>query len=79
MRYAWRLLRKQPSQRLGYATDVAAVLEGLGALDGPGGPEPRAYVYRPAFVGRQPVLEALDEPLQRLEAGGSGLVLVNSQ
>ncbi len=48
-----RLLAKQPRDRLGYASDVAARLVELGADPGPPrGPRPRSYVYRPQLAGR---------------------------
>ena len=76
-----RLLAKDPCERLGYADDVAAALEALGAGNGwaPGAPRPRAYLYRPALAGRKAVLGALEERLERLEAGISGLVLVGGE
>jgi tetratricopeptide (TPR) repeat protein len=76
------LLAKSPRERIGYADDVAAELERLGAEDGffPAAPRPRAYLYRPGFVGRDEALRRLQRHLmQRQESGGSGLVLVGGE
>ncbi len=52
-----RLLAKEPQDRIGYADDVAAALEALGArTEGDIGPRPKSYLYRPRIVGRADVL-----------------------
>jgi tetratricopeptide (TPR) repeat protein len=73
-----RLLAKLPRDRLGYARDVAAALERLGAA-----PAtvplvvPRSYTYRPSLAGRTAELEGLDKLLVRLGKGfGGAAVLV---
>lgn len=70
------LLAKRREDRPGFATDVAEVLEGLGA-DRPTGPAPRSrpYLYRPRFSGRD---AALAELVARLEAG-RGVVLIGGE
>jgi hypothetical protein len=76
-----RLLAKEPRKRLGYATDVAAALGALGAHDGSeeSRPQPRAYLYRPGFVGRAQTLQALEGHLARAEAGQFGVVLIGGE
>jgi predicted ATPase len=76
-----RLLAKRPQQRLGHADDVAAALAGLGVQDDPEmtGPRPRAYLYRPTFVGRAKTFERLAGELGSLEAGTSGVLLIGGE
>ena len=72
-----RLLEKRPRDRLGHASDVAAVLAELGAGSGstfvPAG---RAYLYRPEFAGREEVLTGLEARLVRARNGEGGCVLI---
>src|SRR5690606_22336638 len=53
-----RLLEKDPRDRLGFATDVAAALADLGgrAKILAGAPSPRPYLYRPRLAGRAAAL-----------------------
>jgi serine/threonine protein kinase/predicted ATPase len=77
-----RLLAKSPRERIGYADDVAAALASLGAGTGSearDAPQPRAYLYRPGFCGRETVLEELSGRLERLEAGRGGTVLIGGE
>jgi predicted Ser/Thr protein kinase len=75
-----RLLRKEPRKRLGYASDVAAVLERLGAKAGSTeGPEPKAYLYRPGLVGRKEPLHVLEAHLEVLDEGRGGLLLIGGE
>ena len=67
------LLRKRPDQRPGYASDVAAVLESLGAQPpGRPGPRPRTSLYRPGLVGRDDELARMDGLLRVLATYGPG-------
>jgi serine/threonine protein kinase len=73
-----QLLAPRASDRLGHASDVAAVLAGLGAEPSPGGGDPpaRAYLYRPAIAGRGPAIEEARRWLDRLGQGtGAGLLV----
>jgi predicted ATPase len=79
-RLVLQLLAKQPRERLGHALDVAAALERLGAADGQaGGPEPRAYLYRPGFAGRQELLQRFEQEFTRLKSGAGALVLIGAE
>jgi serine/threonine protein kinase/tetratricopeptide (TPR) repeat protein len=76
-----RLLAKEPHRRLGHAGAVAEALARLGAQDGlaAAGPSPKAYLYRPRFVGRErPMAELLDR-LEQAEARRGGLVLIGGE
>ncbi len=74
------LLRKKPSDRLGYADDVGAKLTALGVPKARYGEQAatRAYVYRPEFVGRNDVM-ARFEPLFRGSDGSERRVLVEGE
>ena len=74
-----RLLAKAPSDRLGHADDVAAMLAALGAENGMGGPRPRPHLYRPLLVGRSEVMQELSALLERAKAGHGGLVLLGGE
>ena len=53
------LLAPHPRDRIGHASDVASMLADLGATT-PAAPDrspAKAYLYRPALVGRSPLLE----------------------
>ena len=75
------LLAKRPSDRIGYASDVAAVLGELGgeAGDGELGPRARGYVYRPRLVGRAHWLRTFDGFLRKLCDGIGALVLLGGE
>ncbi|MBI2566001.1 MAG: protein kinase [Candidatus Schekmanbacteria bacterium] len=66
-----RLLAKDPRQRFGYAIDVAAALEPMGAENGAfsGAPVAGLYLYRSRLVGRD---EALGSLRQLLVGAGEG-------
>jgi eukaryotic-like serine/threonine-protein kinase len=75
-----RLLAKSPRERLGYAEDVAAALLQLGARDEPlPGPEPRSYLYRPGFAGRDDSLSQLEGCLHALDEGRGSVVLITGE
>ena len=59
------LLEKDPSKRIGYASDVATKLAALGAPELPIGRVPRttAYLYRPALAGRATQMRTLERAL----------------
>ncbi|MBI2567812.1 MAG: protein kinase [Candidatus Schekmanbacteria bacterium] len=76
-----RLLMKDARARLGYAEDLAAELERLGASrDGLlAGPPPRPYLYRPRFVGREETLETLNDAMPRYGSGHGRLLLLRGE
>ena len=75
-----RLLAKQPRDRLGYASDVSAVLASLGASEDDGaGPPQRAYLYRPDFVGRRPLLEEVERALDEARWSQGRCVLLGAE
>lgn len=73
------LLQKQPEERLGYAEDVARVLEELG-LHSPGRaaelPRPRPYLYRPLFTGREEAVASIRSRLDELALGRGGRIFI---
>jgi serine/threonine protein kinase/tetratricopeptide (TPR) repeat protein len=73
-----RLLAKQPRERIGHADDVAAVLATIFQVgaDEPVGPKPRAYIYRPGFIGRADTLRSLERLLLATTRGHGGIALV---
>jgi serine/threonine protein kinase/predicted ATPase len=74
-----RLLAKQPRERPGHASHVAAALARMGAPSAglvSDAPRPRAYLYRPGFAGREPLLLELERQLESLETGAGQIVLV---
>ncbi|HSN30812.1 MAG TPA: protein kinase, partial [Kofleriaceae bacterium] len=72
-----RMLAKAPRDRLGYARDVAAGLERLGAAPVAAPVVPRSYTYRPSLAGRTTELEGIDRLLLRLGKGlGGAAVLI---
>jgi tetratricopeptide (TPR) repeat protein len=80
-RLIMRLLAKQPKDRLGYASDVAAALDRLGVDPrAPAvGPEPRAYLYRPTFTGRAQALGQMKALIGRSLRGGGGRALIGGE
>jgi predicted ATPase len=82
-----RLLAKKPRERFGHAGDVAAALTvcipeeppNLQSAPVEAGPKPRAYLYRPGFVGRDDALTELEGQLERLEKGQGGLVFIGGE
>jgi serine/threonine protein kinase/tetratricopeptide (TPR) repeat protein len=73
-----RMLEKRPRDRLGHALDVARLLDGLGAEPDTSSraAPPRAYVYRPAFAGREDALALLGEQLTLSWKGQGACTLV---
>jgi serine/threonine protein kinase len=72
------LLERNPRDRIGHASDVAAVLADLDAqTPGPEvAPPAKAYLYRPELAGRGALLEAALGPLSGLKQSRGGLALV---
>ncbi|WP_163995275.1 serine/threonine-protein kinase PknK [Pyxidicoccus caerfyrddinensis] len=79
---ALRLLAKKPQERPGYAEDVAAALDALGAEGGgDGGAVPRtpAYLYRPDLAGRGGELGRLMVALDAASRGQGGRVFLGGE
>ena len=83
-----RLLRKDPVDRYQSAAALRADLEALRAALDAGDPDPRLTIGRvdhrqhltdPAFVGRDAELASLQALLSEIDAGGSGLVLLDAE
>lgn len=74
-----RLLEKPPNKRLGYAEDVAAVLEAAGARPAPLPFPGRTYLYRPALAGREEPLEALTRVLENTRKRRGGFALLEGE
>jgi serine/threonine protein kinase/tetratricopeptide (TPR) repeat protein len=72
------LMEKQPSRRMGYAGEVAQILQSLGAEPWtlPDVPGPRPYVYKSPLVGRDEPLQTLMNELERARVGHASVVLV---
>jgi serine/threonine protein kinase/tetratricopeptide (TPR) repeat protein len=75
-----RLLAKNPRERIGHADDVAAALIALGADAAHGydvkPPEPRAYLYRPGFTGRDEVFRKLRARIDGARNGQGAVMFV---
>ena len=73
----YALLEKQPVNRPGYAIDVRATLANLGdvrrATDKP---QPRTYLHRPEFVGREQLEERFERVADRLIGGEGGVIVI---
>jgi len=68
-----RLLEKEAHQRLGYADDVARILEEEDRdSPAPCAPTSAPYVYRPPFVGRRVTLETLEGLIHALRDHSRG-------
>ena len=76
-----RLLSKAPSDRLGFASDVGAVLGRLGATDPLAGHATpiKDYLYRPEFAGRKDVLDRLQSGISATTRGEGRLILVGGE
>lgn len=75
------LLAKNPQQRIGYAQDVARQLAAISGdvwLPEPE-PRPRAYIYRPAFIGREPQLQIFTDRFDNLVREQGSLVMVGGE
>jgi serine/threonine protein kinase len=72
------LLAPQPRDRIGHASDVAALLADLGAEASPTAPATpaKAYLYRPELVGRGALLDGALAHLSRLQDGQGSCLLV---
>ena len=76
------LLAKQPCDRVGHAHDVAVALQRLRVTTPVWDrelPRTRTYLYRPPLVGRQAVLDQIDERTTGLANGRCGLVLLGGE
>ncbi|MCB9698723.1 MAG: serine/threonine protein kinase, partial [Alphaproteobacteria bacterium] len=67
------LLRKDPRQRLGYATDLAEALEDFGVPATEGAPPVRRVLYRPRLVGRSEALDVIAGKGPVVLSGETGL------
>ncbi|WP_342375652.1 protein kinase [Myxococcus stipitatus] len=78
-----KLLAKRPQERPGYAEDVSAVLESLGASEGEervtAGPRTPAYLYRPDLAGRVGELGKLLAALDAADRGQGGRVFLGGE
>jgi serine/threonine protein kinase/tetratricopeptide (TPR) repeat protein len=76
-----KLLAKVPRERIGYAADVGTVLAELGGedLNPPPTQQPRHYLYRPEFVGRQSLIAQLDGVLEQTRHGEGGSLLIGAE
>lgn len=75
------LLAKDPRNRIGYASDVAAVLGSCGATAWEAAERirPQSYVYRPALSGRDEILDEFQPLLAGVRSGKGGLVLLGGE
>lgn len=74
-----RLITKDPTERLGYADDVDAVLAELEGSE-PNEPSPRTfYLYRSALAGRKQVLRRLEQALEGALTGRPRIILVTGE
>jgi hypothetical protein len=72
-----RLLAKEPGRRIGFASDVAAILrEVTGADEPPPARRIESYLYRPAFVGRAQVYSELLATLEGVRTARGACVFV---
>ncbi len=72
-----RLLAKNPTERYGYARDVVAALLALGAEVSV--PDGAVYLYRPAIVGRSPLLSDVRERVSALSHDHGGHLLISGE
>jgi serine/threonine protein kinase/tetratricopeptide (TPR) repeat protein len=76
------LLAKQPHRRIGYAEDVAAALDRIGAAPRSWKaelPAHRPYLYRPPFVGRSEHCEQLVKRLNEVCTSDCALVFIGGE
>ena len=72
-----RLLAKDPADRIGYADDVARILQELGEQEEQeAAPRPRTYIYRSRLSGRDRELALIESWLDRLMQGRGSMLLV---
>ena len=74
-----RLLEKQPRERLGFASEVAAVLAQHGCPPRRRATEVRSYLYRPALSGRDDVLSRIRSTIDAARRGTGELVLLRGE
>ena len=76
-----RLLQPSPRDRIGHASDVAAVLADLGAEGWPNSdnPRPKAYLYRPQLSGRSALLEEALGHVAALRRGKGGSLFIGGE
>jgi hypothetical protein len=72
------MLERDPRDRIGHASDVAAALDRHLGLEAAAA-EPHAYVYRSRFAGRNEALEAISARVAALKEGHGGRVLVEGE
>jgi serine/threonine protein kinase/tetratricopeptide (TPR) repeat protein len=76
------LLVKQPHRRIGYAEDIAAALDRIGAMPRSWKtelPAHRPYLYRPPFVGRSEHCERLVKRLNEVCTTDCALVFIGGE
>jgi tetratricopeptide (TPR) repeat protein len=78
---AARLLAKRSSDRIGYASEVADILGGLGAEGWPteSRPEPRQYLYMPELTGRDLAVATLVDGVKGVARGSGAFVLLHGE
>jgi hypothetical protein len=76
-----RLLSPRPRDRVGHASDVAAVLAAEGAAGWPhqGDPQPRTYLYRASISGRASAVERISAEVDNLALGRGTRVIVSGE
>jgi serine/threonine protein kinase len=75
------LLELDPRDRIGHASNVAAVLADIGAKGWPRkvGIQPKAYLYRPRLVGRHSALKYVLADIERLKERHGGSLFVGGE
>lgn len=75
------LLAKRPRERVGYAEDVIAVLERLGAEPEPftTSARPRPWLYRPELSGREAILQQVLSIVERPRYGSGSFVVLGGE
>ena len=71
------LLTLSPQDRIGYADDVAALLESAGGPERSPSPKPTTYLYRSGFVGRRETFAQLAYAIDRAVDGRGSKVFVS--
>ncbi|MBI2569550.1 MAG: tetratricopeptide repeat protein [Candidatus Schekmanbacteria bacterium] len=76
-----RLLEKDPRDRLGYATDVSRGLAPFVWNDAAafGVSQPRTYLYRPGFAGREQALHRLEVDLESMDGEAGAMVFIGGE
>lgn len=75
------LLAKRPRDRVGYAEDVIAALERLGAEPEPytSSARPRPWLYRPELSGREAILQQVLSIVERPRYGSGAFVMLGGE